>query len=851
MRRGGLVATVPGRRSASRRRSRNGGKGGRTRVRADRHGLRTDTGAAAGGTGAAVRGVRAPVLPVGAGRGPGRPQPARPVRRRVAHWNLAQHRAPGEAKVGSTTRTFEQHGWQSPHTRDRDRLRRHAVHRRLGDDGPHAQGLQHPPGHPPGDADPRATSTARSLEVLDPDSDSNDAIPESILHAEVGREHDRSCSTTCAASIEKVLDQVRAAAEDWQAMRAKPIDAGRRSSTQQPAAGRPGHRRGDQGVPALAGRRQLHVPRLSRVRPDRGRATPCSRPSTAPGWGSSAAASDTPPKKLSPKAVAFGREPQILVLTKANSRLARAPPGLPRLHRRQEVRRRGHGRSASAASSACTPPPRTRPARARSRSSAARSTASSSTPASRRPATTARRSRRSSSPTRATRCSRWRPASCSTSRSGSSGWASASALRLFMWRDPLDRFVECLVCIPRDRFNTENRERVGRILLDALDGVALDWTPPAERVAPRARALHHPLRRAGRRPTTTWPTIEARLVQAVRAWTDDLRDALLEDHGEEDGLKLFKRYERAFPPGYQADWVARSAVADIARIEELASRRRADHQPVPAARGARGDRAASSCSAPSGVLLSDVLPTLEHLGAKVADERPYEITPGGRHPVWIYDFGLRGRRREPRARRATSCTTRSSASGAASSRTTGSTAWSWRATLTGRQISIVRAVAKYLRQARARLLGRLHRAHGARATPTSRGCWSSCSTRGWTPTRDDREQAERIATEIERGARRRPEPRRGPHPAQLPVASSARSSAPTPSSATRTASRTLPVVQARLRADPGAAAAPAAVRDLRLLAARRGRSTCAAARWPAAGSAGRTAARTSAPRSSA
>ena len=66
-------------------------------------------------------------------------------------------------------------------------------------------------------------------------------------------------------------------------------------------------------------------------------------------------------------------------------------------------------------------------------------------------------------------------------------------------------------------------------------------------------------------------------------------------------------------------------------------------QPVPAARVRRGrDAAAASCSAPAVVSLSDVLPTFEHMGAKVVDERPYEISPRAATKVWIYDFGLRG-----------------------------------------------------------------------------------------------------------------------------------------------------------------------------------------------------------------
>ena len=99
------------------------------------------------------------------------------------------------------------------------------------------------------------------------------------------------------------------------------------------------------------------------------------------------------------------------------------------------------------------------------------------------------------------------------------------------------------------------------------------------------------------------------------------------------------------------------------------------------------------------VLLSDVLPTFEHLGAKVSDEHPYEITPRGADPVWLYDFGLTASRASSSRRSPRRSRTPSSGSGAVSSRTTGSTDWSWPAGLSGREITIVRAIARYLRQA--------------------------------------------------------------------------------------------------------------------------------------------------------
>ena len=40
------------------------------------------------------------------------------------------------------------------------------------------------------------------------------------------------------------------------------------------------------------------------------------------------------------------------------------------------------------------------------------------------------------------------------------------------------------------------------------------------------------------------------------------------------------------------------------------------------------------------IVLSDVLPLLENMGAKVTDERPFEVKRVGAAPVWIYDFGL-------------------------------------------------------------------------------------------------------------------------------------------------------------------------------------------------------------------
>ena len=35
-----------------------------------------------------------------------------------------------------------------------------------------------------------------------------------------------------------------------------------------------------------------------------------------------------------------------------------------------------------------------------------------------------------------------------------------------------------------------------------------------------------------------------------------------------------------------------------------------------------------------------MLPLLENMGARITDERPFEVRPVDARPVWIYDFGL-------------------------------------------------------------------------------------------------------------------------------------------------------------------------------------------------------------------
>ncbi|HEV2999120.1 MAG TPA: NAD-glutamate dehydrogenase [Solirubrobacteraceae bacterium] len=269
--------------------------------------------------------------------------------------------------------------------------------------------------------------------------------------------------------------------------------------------------------------------------------------------------------------------------------------------------------------------------------------------------------------------------------------------RLFVRADPYGRFLSCLVFLPRERFNTQNRERIQEVLREAFAGDAVDFSLNlSESVLVR---IHFVVRvgLAGV-PDVDVDRLEARIVELTRSWTDALQDALFEEFGEEGGNRLFRRYGRAFPPGYQADSVARSAVADVQRIEQLAP----DELAMTLYRPLEAPADALRCKlyrAGEPIALSDVLPMFEHAGLKVADERPYAIRPRDAAPVWLYDFGLvydgdvdveevRGDFEDAFGR-----------VWRGEVEDDGFNALVLRARLTWRQVVVLRAIARYLRQA--------------------------------------------------------------------------------------------------------------------------------------------------------
>ncbi|HEX9707236.1 MAG TPA: NAD-glutamate dehydrogenase [Steroidobacteraceae bacterium] len=212
-------------------------------------------------------------------------------------------------------------------------------------------------------------------------------------------------------------------------------------------------------------------------------------------------------------------------------------------------------------------------------------------------------------------------------------------VRLFVRRDVFRRFYSCLVYVPRDRYNTQARERIERLALDAFGGLAIEsQVTLSESVLARLHMLvrTRPDSDAG----VDAVELERRITETVRTWQDQLKDSLLDAYGEAEALRLNRVWEDAFPAAYQADTPFEVAVDDVASLERLLAEPTALHMSLYRRAGQPPHKVQFKLlRSQRPIPISDVLPTIENLGLKLISERPYEIGAGSTG-VWIQDFEL-------------------------------------------------------------------------------------------------------------------------------------------------------------------------------------------------------------------
>ncbi|HMM65645.1 MAG TPA: NAD-glutamate dehydrogenase, partial [Dokdonella sp.] len=210
--------------------------------------------------------------------------------------------------------------------------------------------------------------------------------------------------------------------------------------------------------------------------------------------------------------------------------------------------------------------------------------------------------------------------------------------RLFVRRDRYGRFFSILAYVPRDRFNTEVRERIEAMLKDYFRAERIDSTVLLDE-SPLAR-VHMIVRPdPGERPRWNVEELEAGIAEIVRNWHDDLREILVATHGEERGGKLASRYGKALPAGYIEKVTPQNAAADVELAAALADADDIQLNVYPSQKH-DGVLHFKVFRLGADITLSEVIPLLENLGLSVLTENLYEIKGGG-NAITIQDILVR------------------------------------------------------------------------------------------------------------------------------------------------------------------------------------------------------------------
>ncbi len=215
------------------------------------------------------------------------------------------------------------------------------------------------------------------------------------------------------------------------------------------------------------------------------------------------------------------------------------------------------------------------------------------------------------------------------------GLVERPRVRALVRVDQFDRFVSVLVFVPRDRYDSVVREKVGIYLKTVFEGRVSAYYP-AFPEGGLARVHFIIGRSGGKTPRIEQSTIEAAVRDIVRTWDDALAEA--EDANGADARA--RAIAARFPQGYRDSFTAAEALVDAGRIAGISTEnpiaidyyRHADQDPKQAALKIYHH----GCP----VELSRRVPVLENIGFRVISERTFEVGEDGPDKIFVHDMEL-------------------------------------------------------------------------------------------------------------------------------------------------------------------------------------------------------------------
>jgi glutamate dehydrogenase len=208
-------------------------------------------------------------------------------------------------------------------------------------------------------------------------------------------------------------------------------------------------------------------------------------------------------------------------------------------------------------------------------------------------------------------------------------------IRVLVRVDRFDRFVSVIVFVPRDRYDSRARERIGAYLKTVFEG-RLSAYYPAFPDSGLARVHFIIGRSGGKTPRIEPAALEAGVRDIVRTWDDSIAETA-------EALSIEQRFAviaARFPESYRGSFGAVEALHDARRVAGVGKDnpiaidyyRQKDQGPLQAALKIHHYG--------SPVSLSRRVPLLENIGFRVISERTFEVPDDAGGTVFLHDMEL-------------------------------------------------------------------------------------------------------------------------------------------------------------------------------------------------------------------
>jgi glutamate dehydrogenase len=216
-------------------------------------------------------------------------------------------------------------------------------------------------------------------------------------------------------------------------------------------------------------------------------------------------------------------------------------------------------------------------------------------------------------------------------------------VRIFARKDVFERFISFMIFVPRERFSTELRRQIQQIIERSYNGISSSFSTQINE-APLAR-LNVILRTTPNDiPKVSLSAVEEEIAKCAYRWSDLLSDSLAKKYDEKTAEKYAHIYGDAFPQGYINRYDSDAAVADIGKIEQAIASGSLALELFHRKRETDSKNAQifhlKIYNPNEEIALSDILPLLENAGFRVIEEHPFLIKSQDNPPVWVRDFRL-------------------------------------------------------------------------------------------------------------------------------------------------------------------------------------------------------------------